>query len=88
MIGSQFDDSSLARDYYMSIYETYVKSLREKSKPDEFTLNNHSTLAISLMGITHTLGMRYVLWEDRDISTELLNNFIKIIFFGIKESES
>lgn len=63
---SQFIDPGLFRWYYERIAEGYARGLKAAMKEGEVREGDAETVAYCLMGASHFLGMRWVIWEGRE----------------------
>lgn len=76
-------DESLVRWYYSKIAEGYARRLREAMKRGQVREMDPETLAYCLMAIGNFLGMRWVLWEDRDVPEYVIRSMLDFIMHGL-----
>ncbi len=82
---SEFVDSEIGRWYYERIGQPYGKALASAMERGEIRKTDPSVLAYSLMGIGHFIGMRWVVWNKKDvIPDEVVLKTASIIMRGIK----
>ena len=70
---SQFIDPGLIRWYYERIAEGYTRGLRQAIEAGEVRAGDAETMAYCLMGASHFLGMRWVIWEGREPPAEVMD---------------
>lgn len=59
-------DSEVFRDWYRDLASDYVRGLMRSMEEGEIQALDPETLAWCLMGMGDFLGMRYILWDERD----------------------
>lgn len=72
-------DESLAREFYDSISVGYVHGLDKSMADGEIESVDPELLAYALMGISHFVSMRWVLWEDDGFPDHLADDLRRII---------
>lgn len=81
---SEFVDREIGSWYYKRISSSYTKRLKEGMERGEIREINPEILSLSLMGIGHTLGMRYfVLKSDGEIKKESILTTLNFIMHGV-----
>jgi len=66
-------DEGLYRSYYRRLAAGYASGLEAAMRAGEVSRLDAETLAYCLMGIGDFLGMRWVLWEERDPPAQVLD---------------
>ncbi|MCX8095695.1 MAG: TetR/AcrR family transcriptional regulator [Caldisericia bacterium] len=81
---SEFVDKEIGSWYYKRISFSYTKRLNEGMEKGEIKELDPEILSFSLMGIGHTLGMRYfVLKNDGDIKKDSILTTLNFIMHGL-----
>ncbi len=80
---SQFIDPALFRWYYERLAAGYTKGLATAMEAGEIRRLDPETVAYALMGAAHFMGMRWVVWEDREPPEEALESLRKFIHDGL-----
>ncbi len=83
VLESQFVDEEVYREYYRRLAEGYARGLARAMEAGQIRRMDPETLAYCLMGIAHLLGMRWVLWENREPPEEVLETAMAFIRHGI-----
>ncbi len=81
---SQFIDPDLFRWYYERLAEGYAKGLGAAMEAGEIRRLDPATVAYALMGAAHFMGMRWVVWDDREPPEEALESLRKFIHDGLR----
>jgi AcrR family transcriptional regulator len=84
---SQYIDPDLFRWYYERIAQGYVRGLTAAMDAGEIRRLDAETVAYALMGAAHFMGMRWVLWEDREPPAEVLESLRAFIRGGLTPSD-
>lgn len=79
----QFVDEELYKWYYRRLAEGYIKGLEAAMASGEFRYLDPEIVAYALMGIAEFLGMRWVLWEKKDVPEEALATAMRLIMEGL-----
>lgn len=79
----QFVDEELYKWYYRRLAEGYIKGLEAAMAAGEFRYLDPEVVAYALMGIAEFLGMRWVLWERKDVPEEALATTMRLIMEGL-----
>ncbi len=81
---SEFIDKDIGSWYYKRISYSYTKRLKEGIDRGEIVENDPEILSYSLMGIGHTVGMRYFVFKnDGDIKKESILTTLNFIMHGL-----
>jgi len=83
VLESQFVDEEVYREYYRRLAEGYARGLARAMEAGQIRRMDPETLAYCLMGIAHLLGMRWVLWENREPPEEVLETAMAFIRHGM-----
>lgn len=79
----QFVDEELYKWYYRRLAEGYIKGLEAAMTSGEFQYLDPEIVAYALMGIAEFLGMRWVLWEKKDVPEKALATAMRLIMEGL-----
>jgi AcrR family transcriptional regulator len=80
---AEFVEPSLYRWYYEKLAVGYTKGLAQAMSEGQIRQLDPESTAYCLMAIGDFIGMRWVLWEDRDVPEEVLATAMKFIHFGL-----
>jgi hypothetical protein len=75
--------------YYKKIAHGYVRGLKEGIQKGEIRNLPAVFLARSLMGITHFIALKWIVWHtapQTELSDHLLEDLLEFILFGLKPS--
>ena len=76
-------DPELYRWYYHSLADSYTQGLRAAIAAGEVKPLDPEALAWCLMGMAHFIGMRWVLWDGRDVPGPQFEAVLEFIQGGI-----
>lgn len=80
---AEFVDEELYRDYYRRLAAGYASGLEAAMGAGQVSRLDAETLAYCLMGIGDFLGMRWVLWEERDPPAHVIDTMTALIHHGM-----
>jgi AcrR family transcriptional regulator len=83
---AEFVDEELYRGYYRRLAAGYASGLEAAMRAGQVARLDAETLAYCLMGIGDFLGMRWVLWEERDPPAHVIDTMTALIHHGIEGS--
>jgi len=83
---AEFVDEELYRGYYRRLAAGYAGGLEAAMRAGQVSRLDAETLAYCLMGIGDFLGMRWVLWEERDPPAHVIATMTALIHHGIEGS--
>lgn len=76
-------DPSLARSYYERIGRGYAEGLRAAMEAGEIRRLDPEAVAYALAGIGHMLGVRWVLWEEREPPEPWMETLLSFLRDGL-----
>lgn len=79
----QFVDEELYQWYYRRLAKGYIKGLEAAMASGEFRSLDPEIVAYALMGMAEFLGMRWVLWEKKDVPEKALATAMSLIMEGL-----
>jgi AcrR family transcriptional regulator len=80
---SQFIDPELFRWYYERLAEGYTLGLSRAMERGEIVRNDPETVAWCLMGASHFLGIRWIIWEGGEPPEEVVQATVDFIRRGL-----
>lgn len=80
---SQYIDPELFRWYYQRLAEGWAEGLAVAMEAGQIRRLDPETVAYALMGTAHFMGMRWVLWEDREPPEEVLETVRRLVHDGL-----
>lgn len=80
---AQFVDKELFKEYYSSFANGYVRRLTEASASGEYRDINPETLAYILMGISNFIGLKWIIFEEKGVPEEAINQIMDVLKYGI-----
>ncbi len=81
---AEFVDEEAYRAYYDKFTEGYLAGIKKAQARGEVSADvDPEALACALMGIYDFMGMRWVLWEDRDVPEEAIQTVLHLLRHGI-----
>ncbi len=82
---AEFVSPSVARWYFERLARGYIRGLQEGMRRGEIRPLDAETLAYSLMGIGHFLGLRWVVWSQQSsLPKHVFNQAMDLILHGLK----
>ena len=76
---AQSIDPALFRWYYERMAQGYARGLEQAMARGEIPRTHAETLAYCLMGASHFLGMRWVVWEGREPPPEAMQALVQFV---------
>lgn len=80
---AEFVEPQLYRWYYDQMAAGYIKGLKKAMDAGQIRRLDPEGAAYCLMAIGDFIGMRWVLWEDKDVPQEVLETAMTFIQFGL-----
>ncbi|WP_375007125.1 TetR/AcrR family transcriptional regulator [Alteribacillus sp. JSM 102045] len=80
---AEFVDAQLHRDYFETFSRGYISGLKNSMEKGEIKEFNPELIAYSMMGIAEYIGMKWIIWEQREITDELIDELVSFIKNGI-----
>jgi AcrR family transcriptional regulator len=85
---SQFIDPGLMRRYYERLAEGYTRGLEASMARGEVRAGDAETMAYCLMGASHFLGMRWVVWEGQEPPPAVMETMLTFIRAALVPAEA
>ncbi len=76
---SQFIDPELFRWYYEHLAEGYARGLEAAMDAGQVQRMDSETLAYCLMGASHFLGMRWIVWDGREPPEAAMSTLVTVL---------
>lgn len=80
---AEYVDEEIFRWYYTTLGEAYSRGLAEAAKAGQITTPDPAAAAWALMAVADYLGMRWVLWENREPPDEVFEATMHFIRHGL-----
>lgn len=80
---AEFVDEELYKWYYRRLAQGYIEGVKAAMETGEFRPLDPETVAYALMGIADTLGMRWIMWEDKEVPPQVLMDAMALIMDGL-----
>jgi len=80
---AEFVDNELYQRHYRSIAEGYIAGLKKAMEAGQIRSIDPATVAYCLMGMGEFMGLRWILWEKKEVSDEDLSALMDFVFHGI-----
>ena len=80
---AEFVDHSLLREFYSAMAEGYTAALREAMDAGDVRQMDPEVLAYCLMGVGDFVGMRWVVWPNENIPSEVLKQVMEFVTRGL-----
>lgn len=80
---AQFVDEAIYRDYYETFSRGYADMLDTAARKGEIRPGNNQHRAWALMGLSHFLGMKYALWDQRDNFDDVVATLSDLLHNGL-----
>jgi AcrR family transcriptional regulator len=84
---AEFVDEALFREYYRELSAGYRRGLEQSMDTGEIRRFDPEALVYMLMGILDFMGMRWVLWEGKLPSQEVLDDMLRFIRDGLRRRD-
>lgn len=85
---SQFIDPELFRWYYERMAQGYARRLERAMGEGQIEPMDPETLAYCLMGASHFIGMRWVVWEGKEPPEAAMSTFVELMRRALAPSRS
>lgn len=82
---AEFVDKELHRKTMDRFAGLYIKRIEEAIGKGEIRPANAEMLVYSFMGIANYLGMKWVLWDKKEVDDELIDELMDFIKYGISK---
>jgi AcrR family transcriptional regulator len=79
----QFIDEKTYREYYEKLAATYAGRLKKAQEAGQIREADPDAQAWLLMGISYFLGLRYSIWEDKDLPESVRKTVAEFIERGL-----
>lgn len=79
---AQFVDDEIFRNYYKKFATIYIKRIKDAQNKGEMELIDPESLAYCFIGVTNFAALRWVIWEDKQIPEEVIEEIMKFIRKG------
>ncbi|MCM3766170.1 MULTISPECIES: TetR/AcrR family transcriptional regulator [Bacillaceae] len=80
---AEFVDKELHRKTMEKFAKSYINRIEESMEKGEIRSLNSEMLVYSFMGITNYLGMKWILWDGKEIDDKLIDDIMDFVKFGI-----
>jgi AcrR family transcriptional regulator len=80
---AEFVNKELHREIFEKFATAYIRRLGQSIEKGEIRALNAEMLVYSFMGITNYIGMKWVIWDEREIDDKLIDEIMDFIKFGI-----
>lgn len=80
---AEFVDKELHRKVFEKFARPYISRLEESIENGEIRKLNVEMLVYSFMGITNYLGLKWVLWDKKEVEDKLIDEIMDFIKHGI-----
>jgi len=80
---AEFVDNELYQNHYRSIAEGYIAGLKKAIDAGQIRAINPSTVAYCLMGMGEFMGLRWILWEKKEVTDDDLSALMDFVYHGI-----
>ncbi|WP_158737994.1 TetR/AcrR family transcriptional regulator [Alteribacillus sp. YIM 98480] len=84
---AEFVDKELHQKLFSKFTNSYMKRLKKSLDNGEIRPINVELLVHCFMGIANYLGMKWVLWDQREINDELIDELMAFIKIGIMNND-
>jgi len=74
--------------YYQKIDKGYIKGLKKGIQAGQIRKMNPELMAYSLMGITHFIALRWIIWNPlakAKVSFKIFNDIMEFILYGLRK---
>jgi AcrR family transcriptional regulator len=83
---AEFVDEQLHRNYFDTFTKGYIEGLAEAQEKGEIQELDPEMLVYIFMGMTDYLGMKWVLWENREVTEDMVEEVMSFIKHGIAKT--
>lgn len=82
---AEFVDAKLHRDLFEIFAEGYIEGLSKAMERDEIRRIDPEIVVYSLMGIMDYVGMKWFLWENRELDDKFIDELMSFIKHGLQK---
>lgn len=80
---AEFVDKDLHRKIFEEFAQIYIKRIEESIEKGQIRKLNSEMLVYSLMGIVNYIGLKWIIWDKKDITDDMLDEIMDFITYGI-----
>ncbi|MDY0257637.1 TetR/AcrR family transcriptional regulator [Gudongella oleilytica] len=80
---AQFVDFDIFKDYYDSFAERYIMNIKGAQEAGEMKEMDPEALAYCLMGISNFIGLKWLIFEEKEVPDEVITQIMAFIKSGI-----
>lgn len=80
---AEFVDKELHKNVFNKFAYGYMKRIDESIEKGEIRSLNSEMLVYSFMGLINYLGLKWIIWDKREIDDELLDEIMDFVKYGI-----
>ena len=82
---AEFVNKELHRKIMEAFAEPYIKRIEESMERGDIRTLNPEMIVYSFMGIMNYIGMKWVLWDKKEVDDELLDELMDFVKYGISK---
>jgi AcrR family transcriptional regulator len=79
---AQFVDMDIFVEYYETFAERYIKGIKTAQEKGEMKDIDPKCLAYSLIGIANFIGLKWIIFDDKEVDDNTINEVMKFIKAG------
>lgn len=79
---AQFVDMDIFKDYYESFSKKYILGIIEAQQKGEMKKIDPKCLSYCLMGISNFIGLKWLIFDDTEVTDEVINEIMEFIKNG------
>ncbi|WP_352419248.1 TetR/AcrR family transcriptional regulator [Proteiniborus sp.] len=80
---AQFVDYSIFQDYYENFSNRYIVGLKKAQQNKEIIDIDLETLSYCLIGIANFISLKWIIFDNKPVTDEVVENIMKILKHGI-----
>lgn len=84
---AEFVDKELHKKIFEKFANLYIRRVEESIEKGEIRPINPEVIVYSLMGITNLLGMKWIIWENREVDDQMIDEVMEFVKRGIALEE-
>ncbi|WP_233269550.1 TetR/AcrR family transcriptional regulator [Alteribacillus sp. YIM 98480] len=85
---AEFVDKKLYQEIFEKFAESYVLRIQDSINKGEIRPVDPEILVYSFIGITNYIGMKWIIWDKKDVDDDLIEELMSFIKFGIAPEQN
>lgn len=80
---AEFVNKELYKEIYTKFADAYIRRIKQSMDSGEIRKLNPEVVVYSFIGIINSIGIKWVVWDKREIDDQLIDDLMDFIKYGI-----